>query len=78
MGVYLAAILVGVPGIIFLIYCYTPKGKEWRRMNGLWRKPPPPPRETLSAETAAAQPRRNPFCGSIALEGRQDMIANIR
>ena len=35
MGVYLAAILVGVPGIIFLIYCYTPKGKEWRRMNGL-------------------------------------------
>ena len=34
MGVYLAAILVGVPGIIFLIYCYTPKGKEWRRMNG--------------------------------------------
>ena len=39
---------------------------------------PPPPRETLSAETAAAQPRRNPFCGSIAMEGRQDMIANIR
>lgn len=35
MGVYLAAILIGVPGIIFLIYCYTPKGKEWRRMNGL-------------------------------------------
>ena len=28
-------ILVGVLGIIFLIYCYTPKGKEWRRMNGL-------------------------------------------
>ena len=22
--------------------------------------------------------RRNPFCGSIAMEGRQDMIANIR
>lgn len=39
---------------------------------------PPPPRETLSAEAAAAQPRRNPFCGSIAMEGRQDMIANIR
>ena len=35
MGVYLAAILVGVPCIIFLIYCDTPKGKEWRRMNGL-------------------------------------------
>ena len=25
-----------------------------------------------------AQPRRNPFCGSIATEDRQDMIANIR
>ncbi len=33
--------------------------------------------ETYSAEAAAAQPRRNPFCGSIAIEGRQDMIANI-
>ena len=35
------------------------------------------PRETLSAEAAAAQPRRNPFCGRIAMECRQDMIANI-
>ena len=40
--------------------------------------PPQPPRETLSAEAAAAQPWRNPFCGSKAMEGRQDMIANIR
>ncbi len=35
MGVYLGAIMVGVPGIIFLIYCLTPKGKHWLRMNGL-------------------------------------------
>ena len=35
MGVYLAAILIGVPGIIFLIYCLTPKGKRWMRTNGL-------------------------------------------
>ena len=49
MGVYLAAILVGVPGIIFLIYCYTPKGKEWRRMNGPHRErlyPPKLPRRS--------------------------------
>jgi hypothetical protein len=35
MGVYLGAIMVGVPGIIFLIYCLTPKGKRWMRANGL-------------------------------------------
>ena len=35
MGVYLAAILIGVPGIIFLIFSYTPKGKRWMRANGL-------------------------------------------
>ena len=35
MGVYLAALVLGVPGIAFIIYCYTPKGKEWRKQNGL-------------------------------------------
>lgn len=35
MGVYLGALFVGLPCLIFIIYCYTPKGKEWRRMNGL-------------------------------------------
>ena len=35
MGVYLGALIVGVPCLIFIIYCYTPKGKEWRRFNGL-------------------------------------------
>lgn len=35
MGVYLAAIVIGVPGIIFLLYCLTPRGKRWMRANGL-------------------------------------------
>ena len=35
MGVYLATLVVGVPCLIFIIYCYTPKGKKWRRLNGL-------------------------------------------
>lgn len=26
---------VGLPCLIFIIFCYTPKGKEWRRANGL-------------------------------------------
>jgi hypothetical protein len=35
MGMYLVGLFVGLPCLIFLIYCYTPKGKEWRRLNGL-------------------------------------------
>lgn len=35
MGVYLAALILGVPGILFIIYCYTPAGKRWRKLNGL-------------------------------------------
>ena len=35
MGVYLGALMIGVPGIIFLLFCLTPKGKEWMRRNGL-------------------------------------------
>ena len=35
MGVYLGALILGVPCLIFLIYTYTPKGKEWMRMNVL-------------------------------------------
>ena len=26
--------MIGVPCIIFLLYCLTPKGKHWLRMNG--------------------------------------------
>ena len=35
MGVYLVALLVGVPCLLFVIYSYTPSGKQWRKMNGL-------------------------------------------
>ena len=35
MGVYLGALMVGIPGTVFLIYCLTQKGKEWMRRNGL-------------------------------------------
>jgi len=35
MGVYIAAIVLGVPGILFLLYCLTPSGKKWMRLNGL-------------------------------------------
>ena len=35
MGVILGAIMVGVPGIIFLIYCLTPKGRRWMKANNL-------------------------------------------
>ena len=35
MGVYLGALILGIPCLIFLIYTYTPSGKRWMRMNGL-------------------------------------------
>ena len=35
MGVYLVALTVGVPCMLFLLYCLTPKSKRWMRMNGL-------------------------------------------
>ena len=35
MGMYLGFLTVGLPCLIFIIFCYTPKGKEWRRVNGL-------------------------------------------
>ena len=35
MGVYLGAIMIVVPSIVFIIYCLTPKGKDWMRRNGL-------------------------------------------
>ena len=27
--------IYGVPCILFLLFCLTPKGKHWLRMNGL-------------------------------------------
>ena len=35
MGMYLAGLFVGVPCMLFVAFCYTPAGKEWRRQNGL-------------------------------------------
>ena len=35
MGVYLGALVLGVPCLLFLIFTYTPKGKSWMRANGL-------------------------------------------
>ena len=35
MGGYLGAIMIRVPGLVFIIYCLTPKGKDWMRRNGL-------------------------------------------
>jgi len=35
MGMYLVGLFVGLPCLIFLIFTYTPKGKEWMRTNGL-------------------------------------------
>lgn len=35
MGVYLVALTVGVPCAIFILYCLTPKGKDWLRQNNM-------------------------------------------
>ena len=35
MGMYLAALVVGVPCMLFIIYSYTPRGKDWLRQHNL-------------------------------------------
>ena len=35
MGVYLVALTVGVPCLVFLLYCLTPNGKSWLRHNNM-------------------------------------------
>jgi hypothetical protein len=35
MGMYLVGIFVVLPCVVFIIFSYTPKGKEWMRRNGL-------------------------------------------
>ncbi len=35
MGMYLVALVIGVPCMLFVIFSYTPKGKAWRRQNNL-------------------------------------------
>ena len=33
MGTLIILAMVGVPCVVFLIYCLTPKGKNWLRSN---------------------------------------------
>jgi hypothetical protein len=35
MGVYIGVVVIGIPCILFLLYCLTPKGKNWLRVNGM-------------------------------------------
>ena len=35
MGVYIMFVMIGIPCIIFLLYCLTPSGKRWLRVNGM-------------------------------------------
>ena len=35
MGVYMVFAVVAVPCMVFIIYAFTPKGKRWRREQGL-------------------------------------------
>lgn len=35
MGVYLAFLFVGVPCMVFLVFCLTRNGKKWLRQNNL-------------------------------------------
>lgn len=35
MGTLIILAMVGTPCIAFLIYCATPKGKQWLRRNDL-------------------------------------------
>lgn len=35
MGAYLVYLVVGIPCLVFLLYCLTPWGKEWMRHNNL-------------------------------------------
>ncbi len=35
MGMYLIFMVVTVPCMIFLLYCLTPKGKQWLRQNNM-------------------------------------------
>ena len=35
MGMYLVFFTVGLPCIIFLLWCLTPKGKHWLQLNNM-------------------------------------------
>lgn len=35
MGAYLVFALVGIPCVIFLLWCLTPSGKRWLKANNM-------------------------------------------
>ena len=35
MGAYLGLAVIGIPCALFLLYCLTPKGKQWLRNNNM-------------------------------------------
>jgi len=35
MGTLIILAMVGVPCIVFLLYCLTPKGKKWLHTNNM-------------------------------------------
>lgn len=32
---YMAFVVVGIPCIVFVLFCLTPKGKRWMRQNNM-------------------------------------------
>lgn len=35
MGMYMAFVVVGIPCIVFVLFCLTPKGRRWMRQNNM-------------------------------------------
>lgn len=35
MGMYMIFMVITVPCILFLMFCLTPKGRQWMRQNNL-------------------------------------------
>lgn len=35
MGMYMIFMVITVPCIVFLMFCLTPKGRQWMRQNNL-------------------------------------------
>ena len=35
MGMYMVFTVIGVPCILFILYCLTPQGRNWMKQNNL-------------------------------------------
>lgn len=35
MGMYMIFMVITVPCMLFLLYCLTPRGRDWMRQNNL-------------------------------------------